>query len=404
MLSGARIVIVEDQPANVALLTRMMQAAGIREIHGVTDPRVAVQRCTEVGADLVLLDWHMPGMDGLEVLTALRTALPPEEFLPVIVLTADDDPIVRDRALTMGAKDFLTKPFDLTEVTLRVRNLLETRAMHQQLQRHNAKLQVDLSRRMEEERRHAADVRQKLRRIQAVLNGTVLRMVFQPIVNLRTTEVLGVEALARFHCKPDRSPDVWFDEAKLVGHGLELELAAVTTALGHLERFPATSFVSVNISPDTVVAPELEPLLEPFPGHRIVLELTEHAPVADYERLLPALDALRERGVRIAIDDTGAGYSHLRHVLHVRPEIIKLDIGLTQGICGDPARRALATALVAFGREIGATIVAEGIETSEDSETLASLGVPLGQGYYLGGPAPPPESTVVREVTEPAES
>lgn len=402
VLSNARIVIVEDQPANVALLTRMMQAAGIREIHGVTDPRVAVQRCTEAGADLMLLDWHMPGMDGLEVLMALRAALSAEDFLPVIVLTADEDPTVRDRALAMGAKDFLTKPFDLAEVTLRVRNLLETRALHQHVQRHNATLQADLNRRMEQEQREAAERQEKVERIQSVLDGDALMMVFQPIVDLRSEKILGVEALARFHCEPQRPPNVWFDEAAFVGRGADLELAAVRAALRHLDAFPTTHLVSVNVSPETAIALELQQLLERVPAQRIVLELTEHAPVSDYDRLLPALDALRGRGVRIAIDDTGAGYSHLRHVLHVRPEIIKLDMGLTQGISDDPARRALATALVAFGQEIGATIVAEGIETREEFTTLVELGVPLGQGYYLGRPAPPPESDSAAAVTAPA--
>lgn len=401
VLSNARIVIVEDQPANVALLTRMMQAAGIREIHGVTDPRAAVQRCTEADADLMLLDWHMPAMDGLEVLMALRAALSPQDFLPVIVLTADDDPAVRDQALAMGAKDFLTKPFDLAEVTLRVRNLLETRALHQHVQRHNASLQADLSRRMEQEQRQAADRQEKLERIQTVLGGDALTMVFQPIVDLRSAEVVGVEALARFHCEPQRPPNVWFDEAACVGRGPDLELAAVRAALRQLDAFPTTQFVSVNVSPETAITPELGQLFDGVPAQRTVLELTEHAPVSDYDRLLPALDALRGRGVRIAIDDTGAGYSHLRHVLHVRPEIIKLDIGLTRGISDDPARRALATALVAFGREIGATVVAEGIETPEEFTTLVELGVPLGQGYYLGRPGPPPEADSVAKVTEP---
>ena len=390
ILGGFSVVLVEDQAANISLLTRMLQSAGIGQVHGITDPRVAVQRCRELEPDLVVLDWHMPGVGGEEVLADLRAVVPREDFLPVIVITADESTTVRDRALAMGANDFLTRPFDLSEVTLRVRNLLRMRALHRDVQRHNADLQADLTARAEQEQRCAADRQQKRHRIEQVLVGTALQMEFQPITNLHTGEILGVESLARFRCAPTRPPNEWFKEAQDVGLGTQLELAAVQAALGSLGAFPTNDFISINVSPSTATDPALLDVLEGLPGHRIVLELTEHSPIDDYSTLLPALDALRDRGIRIAVDDTGAGYSGLRHVLMLRPDVLKLDTDLTHGIHRDPARRALATALVTFAHEIHATIVAEGIETSDELETLTRLGVPLGQGYYLGRPAPPP--------------
>ena len=111
-LADASIVVVDDQEANVVLLERLLRAAGATQIHVVTDPRHAVRRCLEVGADLVLLDLHMPHLTGVEVLEQLRASLPPDAFVPVLVLTADTTDGAKGRALAAGAKDFLTKPLD----------------------------------------------------------------------------------------------------------------------------------------------------------------------------------------------------------------------------------------------------------------------------------------------------
>ncbi|MEX0835777.1 MAG: response regulator, partial [Nitriliruptor sp.] len=151
--AGARVVIVDDHPTNVALLDRIIRNAGLDGVHAITDPRDAVQRCLEIGADLVLLDLHMPHLDGYEVLAALRAALPPGTFLPIVVLTGDATIEARDRALTAGATDFLTKPFDHAEVVLRIHNLLETRTLYSELQEHAALLQAHLDARDEHQRR-----------------------------------------------------------------------------------------------------------------------------------------------------------------------------------------------------------------------------------------------------------
>ena len=383
-------MIVDDQPANVLLLERLVRSMGVSDVHTLTDPRGATALCLEVGADLVLLDLHMPFMDGFAVMEQLQDALPPDTFLPVLVLTADGGPEARDRALNAGAKDFLTKPFDRTEVLLRVRNLLETRALYAQVQRRNAELQADLDRRVAEERARGQLRQQRVDRIEAVLAGTAMTMVFQPVVELATARVTGVEALARFGAEPRRPPNEWFDEAATVGRGLDLELAAVHAALAQLHLLPPGCFLSVNAAPETAADPGLRALLEGYAPHRIVLELTEHRRVDDYETLLAALEPLRDAGVRVAVDDAGAGYSGLCHVLRLRPDILKLDLNLTRAVDADPARRAVATAMVAFGAEIGAVVIAEGIETEEELATLRDLGIVWGQGNHLGRPGSAP--------------
>jgi EAL domain-containing protein (putative c-di-GMP-specific phosphodiesterase class I) len=120
----------------------------------------------------------------------------------------------------------------------------------------------------------------------------------------------------------------------------------------------------------------------------VVLELTEHVGVDDYSALTEALAGLRRRGVRLAVDDAGSGFASLRHVLNLAPDVIKLDGELVGGLDRDPARRALAGALLAFGADIGAEVVAEGIETARECAVLRGLGFRLGQGHHLGRPEP----------------
>ena len=226
--------------------------------------------------------------------------------------------------------------------------------------------------------------------IRRALEGSLFDMFFQPVVDLRTGKTAGAEALARFASRPYRTPDIWFGEAERCGLGLELELAAVRSALSRLHELPSDAYVAVNVAPRTLASPELRDLLAEVDGSRIVLELTEHARVDGYEHLQRAVSSFRSRGFRLAIDDAGPGYSSLQHILQLRPDIIKLDRCLTTGIDTNPVRFALASALVTFGASLGARICAEGIETSSELVALQQLGIQFGQGYFLGRPAPLP--------------
>ena len=390
LLADATVLVIDDDKVNVMLLERLLDRAGVGTVHGLTDSSRAVRSCLELRPDLVMLDLHMPGLDGLDVLEQLRLALPEDAFLPVVVLSGDVRSDARDKALAAGAKDFVTKPFNATEVVLRVRNLIETRALYESGRRHTAALQAELDQLTEARSREQAEQEMRRHRVERALADNAMTMVFQPITHLASDTVVGVEALARFTCAPHRPPNEWFAEAAEVGLGVELELAAVRAALAAVDRFSLETFVSVNLSPSTALAPELTDLLARGPAARIVLELTEHNRIECYEPVLNALDGLRSYGVRMAVDDAGAGYAGLQQILRLRPEILKLDMALTRGINNDPARRALATALVRFAADIDSMIVAEGVETVEELDILRSLGVQCAQGYLLGRPSPPP--------------
>ena len=227
-------------------------------------------------------------------------------------------------------------------------------------------------------------------RIRLALEGGILNMVFQPFADIATEEVAGFEALARFNTTPPRPPNIWFDEAALIGRQQELEIVAAFLALGHLEAVPPSAFLSINLSPTTLMAPIFRDVFGDLPMERVVVEVTEHAPVEDYHILRQSLRWFRGAGGRLAVDDAGAGFASLRHILLLEPDFIKIDISLTREIHRDPTRRALARALISFAEDIDATIVAEGIETRGEIDALSDLGVRYGQGYLLGRPAPLP--------------
>ena len=211
---------------------------------------------------------------------------------------------------------------------------------------------------------------------------------FQPIVDLRSGEPIGAEALSRFGQLPVRAPDAWFAEAASVGLGVDLELIALESALEQLHLLPTSVYLSLNASVETMVTERFSEIIGAVASERIMLELTEHTQVIDYPELAQKIAHLRSVGVRVAVDDAGAGYSGLAHILNLKPDVIKLDISLTRGIDKDPARRALGRALLTFGLDAyDASLVAEGIETESELETLRSLGCPSGQGFFLGRPA-----------------
>lgn len=219
--------------------------------------------------------------------------------------------------------------------------------------------------------------------IERFLKGRGLTHLFQPVFDLTNGDCFAVEALARFPGRVKRAPDIWFAEAHAMGVGLELEVASVKKALRALPLLAGDITLCVNAGPEAIVSEQVRDLLTACDSRRVVMELTEEAKVDDYARLSDALSGLSLLGVRLAIDDTGAGFASFAHILKLAPDIIKLDRELTSGIDHDPVRAALATALVSFAAQLGAEIIAEGIETAAELEVLRNLGIRYGQGYFL---------------------
>jgi EAL domain-containing protein (putative c-di-GMP-specific phosphodiesterase class I) len=218
-------------------------------------------------------------------------------------------------------------------------------------------------------------------------------VVLQPIVDLGTGLRVGAEALSRFPAHWGKGPDVVFEEAHSVGRGSEVELLALRGAAAHLDR--VGGYVAMNVSPQTLLTPAFTSLLTDLPLDRILLELSEHDPVEDYDALTTTLVPFRAAGMRLAIDDVGAGFSSLRHIVVTDPDVIKMDRSIVSGLHVDPVLSKLVESLVIFGHGCGVKVVAEGIETADEAARLRDLGVDLGQGWYFGRPGPPEALTPV---------
>jgi EAL domain-containing protein (putative c-di-GMP-specific phosphodiesterase class I) len=222
------------------------------------------------------------------------------------------------------------------------------------------------------------------------LTGAGVSTVYQPIVALTSGLIVGYEALTRFEGYPESNPEKWFEAARALDRSAALEALALDRALAARDQLPTGTFLAVNVGPDVLDDRSVQRV---FHRHAhldgVVVELTEHARIDSYVSLEPALNRLRSAGARIAIDDAGAGYAGLRHLIGLRPHVIKLDRNLIAGVDRDETKRALVEMIGTFASRIDAWVLAEGIEHLGELDAVIRLGVPLAQGYLLGRPAPP---------------
>lgn len=225
-------------------------------------------------------------------------------------------------------------------------------------------------------------------RVREAITTRGLVPVFQPICDTQEQCVVGYEALTRF--PPGHgSPLTWFRDATEAGIGAELEMAAVTTALSAAQGLPASAFVSLNVSARTLLAHDVAELFRSHPNTRkLCVEITEHDRFDDYRAVVAVVADLRGAGVSVAVDDVGAGFASMRLVVECKPDVVKIDHGLTHGMDSDPARRAGAAALVTFAHSVGAAVIVEGVETVGELAVAADLGADMVQGYLLGRPEP----------------
>jgi EAL domain-containing protein (putative c-di-GMP-specific phosphodiesterase class I)/FixJ family two-component response regulator len=394
-LDRIRVLVADDEPVVLAALAELVEAEDTLELVGMAkDAQEAIDLALREHPDVALLDVKMPAGGGPRAAREIKIG---SHQTRVVALSAYEDRTSVLEMLRAGAVGYLVKGTRAAEIVKMMHNatrgdvVLSSEVMGDILEELTGRLQVE----GEEEQL----LKDQSERIRAVLDSGPLSMVFQPIVDLEEDVVVGFEALARFPSAPDRPPETWFTEAAAVGLRLELELAAVKAALAALPEAPVEPYLSVNAMPETLASDGLAELLEAAPAHRLVVEITEHAPVRDYEALNKAMQRMRGRGIRLAVDDAGSGFASLRHILQLAPDIIKIDNALTRNVYKDPARRALAAGLISFASELGATIVAEGIQNRQELDALRDLGVRYGQGFYLGRPGPIAEVMTTCDLT-----
>jgi EAL domain-containing protein (putative c-di-GMP-specific phosphodiesterase class I) len=213
-----------------------------------------------------------------------------------------------------------------------------------------------------------------------------VRPAFQPIFDLRQGIVAGFEMLARFEVPVNATPPEWFAAAEARGLGPRLEALLLAAGLRARLILPPGCFLAINLGLVALLSPEVAEVLHGRDLTGVVVEMTETAPVTDYPRVEAALDRLRDAGANVAVDDAGTGYASLQHVLRLRPSFVKLDRGLISDIDRDPAKLALVEAMGALAVRLDASVVAEGVERSQERDALAALGVPLAQGFALARP------------------
>jgi EAL domain-containing protein (putative c-di-GMP-specific phosphodiesterase class I)/FixJ family two-component response regulator len=378
-----RVLLADDEPALRTALGELLSHVDRVELIGTAPDAEEAIRIAELGhPDVALVDVRMPEGGGPHAARGISRVSPTTR---VIALSAYEDRANVLEMLRAGAVGYLVKGAGVEELVEGIRKVAEggTILAAEVVDGVVSELAAQL-RRAEIEQEAGEALRGDLERF---VSGHGVWIVYHPIQALDTREEVGLEALARFGSIPMKPPDEWFADATTLALGYQLELRTIRLALEALPRVPDTDFLAVNCSQAVAASDDVAELLDGL-EHRIVLEITEHEAIEDYGALAERLAPLRERGLRVAVDDVGAGYASLRHALELAPDIVKMDISLTRDVDREPGKRALASALISFADETDMTIVAEGIETAGELHTLKELGVRYGQGFYLAEPAP----------------
>ena len=374
------VIIADDEPHVLDYLAVLLRTEGYAVVGSAVDADGAVQLAHRLEPDVALLDLRMPG-GGLEA-ARLIGSLSPGTKLVIFSSAADESDLLP--LLRAGIDGYVVKGspperlVDAIEAALAGDTYLAPQVNRFAMSQLSSRLLAE-----EQDSLQALRIRQ---RIGGAIAATGFSIALQPIVDTRTEQVVSVEALARFPDHGERSPAHWLADAERVGLLVTLELALASSALSLLPSLDPSLSMALNLSPATVLSGRLHEILATAPHDQVVLELTERAPVEDYPALLDGLARWRERGVRIAVDDAGGGYSSFAHILELGPELIKLDISLVRDIHTNPHRQALARAVIAFADEMGVKVVAEGVETAPELTELQRLGAHLAQGFHLGMP------------------
>jgi EAL domain-containing protein (putative c-di-GMP-specific phosphodiesterase class I) len=226
--------------------------------------------------------------------------------------------------------------------------------------------------------------------LERAIRGEGVRAAYQPIVDLQRCTVAGYEALTRFEIGPPAGPDQWFAAAERHGVRAALEVTTLRAALSMRSDLPVNTFLTINVEPESLMAPEVIDVLTAEGGLAgLVIEVTEHRPIEDLAKMQWILDRLRAEGAMVAVDDAGAGYAGLQQILTLKPDILKADRALIEGIDHDESKAALVEMFGIFANRIDAWLLAEGVETIGEARRCAALGVALAQGYLFARPAPP---------------
>jgi EAL domain-containing protein (putative c-di-GMP-specific phosphodiesterase class I)/CheY-like chemotaxis protein len=381
-----KVLVADDDKAYRDLLASIVELEPSLTLVGVAeDAEQAIRLAGQVSPDVVLLDVQMPERGGVHATKEIRRACPQAR---IVALSGTRERRQVISMLRAGAVGYLLKTSTPSEILRMLTGARRDNVTMSRAAATNFLTQAE-----------SGPSREEVELIRSLLDGDRINLVLQPILDLEADAIAGYEVLSRFAVAPKSPPDAWFRRADEAGLRVDLELTVLAKALKLTNSIPEGRYLAINLSPEAAMSERCAAALRDSQPDRIVIELTEHLPVSEYLPLRDRLADLRSMGVGISIDDVGAGFASLRHILELSPDFIKLDISLTRHIDQDTPRRALATALIYFAAELDAAVIAEGVETKAELRALAALGVGFAQGFYLGRPAPfvVPSPVVARE-------
>ena len=381
MSERVRVLIVDDDHAVVQMLVATLSLVDEIAVVGTAgDATGGANLAARTRPDVAIVDVFMPGGGGISAMKAIRAACP---RTAVVIFTGTGDSNAVIEMFRQGASGFVAKGANLQDLITSVLaaaggSMILWPEIAASLRRELTRIaHGDLASRIDESAR-----------VERLLTHGRIDVVFQPIVELRGRRTRGYEALSRFE---DDTPEEWFARAWRVGRGPELELKALELALAAFGKPEGDTYLSLNVSPETLPHRGLIEALQTSRPDRIVLEITEHAEIPDFLSFQRALHTIRGLGVRIAVDDAGAGFANLVRLVQVVPDVIKLDRFIVSGIHRDRIKRAVVRSLILLTQGIGALLAGEGVETESEAEALLDLGVRFGQGYLFGKAEPMPQ-------------
>jgi|SoiMethySBSTD1v2_1073268.scaffolds.fasta_scaffold75501_4 EAL domain-containing protein (putative c-di-GMP-specific phosphodiesterase class I)/CheY-like chemotaxis protein len=377
-----RVLVVDDEPPILRIVDRVLSARGCVTVC-CQDGLDAARRLDASDFEVVISDISMPGMSGIELLRKVREH---DLDVPVILMTGAPAIGTAVKAVEFGAFRYLTKPFDLDElgqvvsraarlyrVARMKREALEHLGMDQMLVGDRAGLEAKFDRALDS-----------------------LWIAFHPIVRPRDNQIYGYEALLRSDEPALPHPAAVVDAAERLGRLLELGRVVRERAASVIAESDEDAVFFLNLHPKELVDPTLASRQDPLfkLAERVVFEVTERAPLERVNDLSARVSALRALGYRIALDDMGAGYAGLTSFSLLEPEIVKLDMALIRGLDSSPTRQRIVESMTSLCKDLSIEVVAEGVETAAERDTLTRLGCELLQGFLFARPAPslPPVS------------
>ncbi len=371
------VLLVDDDPALLRSLKRHLEQHEV-VVEVASDGESAVQKLTGNEFDVVVSDISMPRMSGLQLLRAVREK---HRELPVVLMTGAPGMESAIEALEYGAFKYLLKPVDTKELV----DLVKRAAKLYQL----ARIKRDARGAMGVGFGGASD--QVTLEADFARAMSTLWVAYQPILRAADRSIYGYEALLRTQDKVLPHPGAVIDAAERLGRVWELGRAVRNRVAEEVATSADQIVVFVNLHPHDLMDPELFAREAPLNkiAKRVVLEVTERAALDQVRDVTARIAELREFGYRIALDDLGAGYAGLASFAQLEPDLVKLDMSLVRDIGKSPVRRRLVASMVSLCADLGLMVVAEGIETETERDTLIELGCHLLQGFRFGRPAAP---------------